>query len=134
MSNNGVMNDKEFPLIEAVCVKSSNVCGYQVTAQAITNVIQVSVEKRLDALIGLIGQCLSAPETVKGISYADSDKLTVADLIIEKYKKYKQNELFELIWLQDTILESEYRGYAGYEVHCLRGIVLKYPNEINCLA
>lgn len=134
MVNNDLMNvltqKGEFPLIECIYARSSNVNGDEVSAYAVTKAVKTSEGIRLNALKGLIGQISSAPSIIKGFSYASTEKWTVADDIVKEHKIFNGNDNFEVIWLQNTLLNSDYHGNAGYEIHRLRGIVLHYPEEL----
>ena len=128
------MQDTSFPMIEAVYCESSNAKGDTVSAYAVTDVNVLSEGERLDFLTELASVSLPEPKIIYGCAYASSDKWTVPDGIIDAQKKYGADQIFKVIWLEDTCIESEYHGYAGYEIRRLRGIVLRYPEELACVA
>lgn len=125
-----ITKDTTFPLIEMISAESSNVNGNTVSAYAVTKVIKASEKIRLNALKDLCVDITSKPVIVKGFSFSNTTPWTVPDDIISKYKTFSNDQEFEVIWLQNKVQESNYYGYAGHEIHLLRGIVVFYPEEL----
>lgn len=129
-----MVQNGDFPLVEALFSESSNVNGDTVVAHAITKVNEVDEVTRLDYLVRLLPIVNSMkPVVVSGFSFAKTENWTVADECISKYKEF-ENKQFQVIWLDNEYLESEYHGNAGYCLQRLRGIVVHYPNEMSNVA
>lgn len=132
---NELINEEAFPLIECIYVTSSNVNGDTVSAYAVTKVVETNEGNRLNFLMKLIkNKELSAPEIIKGFSYAQTKHWSVPDKIIKKHKIFSEKDEFEVMWLQNSYLSSEYHGNAGYEIRKFKGIVLHYPRELKSIA
>ena len=125
---------EELSTIEAVMAISSNVTNDTGMAYCVTKVERQSEANRFNTLAELIKEGVKLePTVVKGFVLADTAKVTIPDSVIMRSKNpaYTQNDEFEVIWLDSVCNEEAYNGNAGYEIHTLKGVVLRYPDEIN---
>lgn len=128
--------NENFPLIEVVLSRSSNVLNDSSISYAVTKVSKQSEMERLCALKDILAiykdyNLSLKVHTIHGYLLSKSPNWTVADSAVEKFKTYDKSDLFEVILLDSNCSEREYYGNAGHEVHFMRGIVLRYPEELN---
>ena len=129
-----IMQESNFPLIEALYSQSSNVKGDTVSSYVVTKVNKRSASERLDALTKLIEFQLSAPVIISGFDRVDSPKRTFPNDVVKNNKRYGKEQKFMVIWLKNECIEWKYHGYAGHNVCKCMGIVLRYPEELCSVA
>lgn len=120
-----IMEEKNLPLVSAVCVESTNVSGKKSLAYAIlpqkeekenTGMISTKALKKLMRATGL-----AVPETIP-TSNSGTDGSKAAELI-QPYLGVESSEV-TVSWLCRKYITSKYRGRAGFTIWVVTGLAL----------
>ena len=129
-----LINHPQYPIMELTCIESSNPMGDFVLASAVTKVNRPNTTERLKFVTEFVGYNLPEPKIIRGVSYADTKYMTVADRIVNQIKSFSRDDIFKVIILTKECVDRVICGNAGHKVYKMIGIVLKYPDELPNIA